>query len=675
MTVRRLAAAALAALLLLGAVGCSTAPQHPALVEAAGSGALPPLLSLRRFVANVDDVGGFVLSPDGKRLVWQQTVGLDTGLAVRSVDGGAVTRLATGFLSRPNSAGPTYAWLPDSRHLAYLKDFSGNENTQLFVQDTQAGGAPWAVTPWPGVRSVYIGRSDSGSARFYFASNRRDKALMDLYEADADARTVREVMRAENGVDGWLMGADRKLAGRVRRLGNEDGADRVFELLQPDGTWRAFKTVGGFDSYWMSRIDRAAGKAWVITNIGRDKSVLVEADLASGAERVLASDEQVDLDGAMFAAGTGAPIGFVTEPGLPKMHWFDASLEREVNAAVQQAIVNKIIAADEVITRPQSFSEDNQRVVLRSTGHFDSAELLLDRATGQVTRLDPLDADAAALLVPQQPFSFSTSDGRTVHGYLIRPRGVKGPAPLVVDIHGGPWVRDHWSSAGFQSNTRQMLANRGYAVLLLNYRGSSGYGRDHLWAAERETYGKVQQDIAEGVQWAIDRKIADPARLAVLGGSFGGFSVLAQLIQQRHAYRCGIDIVGVANWPRTIENWPPFWHNRHYFRRTYGDVDKPEERAAMLVNSPISHLDKITAPLLVIQGANDVRVQRQDSDDVVASLRARGQPVEYLLFADEGHSIRKWRNRLAMWRRIEETLATCLGGRSAGFDFYELMPR
>ena len=357
------------------------------------------------------------------------------------------------------------------------------------------------------------------------------------------------------------------------------------------------------------------------------------------------------------------------------MHWLDAPLEREVDDAVRQALAQGLLPAEPVITRPQSFSEDNRRAIVRSTGDFDSAELLLDRDTHRVTRLDPIEADAARLLSPQQPFSFQTSDGRTVHGYLIRPRGITAPAPMVVDIHGGPWIRDHWSSAGFTQGTRQMLANRGYAVMLLNYRGSSGYGREHLWAAERETFGRVQQDIAEGVQWAIDRKIADPARLAVMGGSFGGFSVLAQLIRKPHDYRCGIDVVGVANWARTIESWPPFWHNRHYFYRTYGYVNKPDERAQMLANSPVSHLDRIDAPLLVIQGANDVRVQRQDSDDVVAALRARGRPVEYLLFADEGHGVRKWRNRLAMWRRIEDTLATCLGGRSAGFDLYELVPR
>ena len=296
-----------------------------------------------------------------------------------------------------------------------------------------------------------------------------------------------------------------------------------------------------------------------------------------------------------------------------------------------------------------------------------------DRETGTVSRLDSHFPEEAQVLSPVTPLVFTASDGRRIHGFLIRPRGVSGPVPLVVDIHGGPWARDTWAPAIF--NGRQMLANRGYAVLQLNYRGSAGYGRDHMWAGAMEYNGRLQQDIAEGVQWAIDQGVADSKRLAVMGASFGGFSVLAQMAQKRHDYRCGIDIVGVADWPRLIESWPPFWRNRHMFVRFYGDPADPAQRAAMLRNSPVSYLDQISAPLLVVHGANDIRVLRQDSDDVVAALRQRGHPVEYLLFPDEGHSISKWRNRLAMWRTVEDTLASCLGGRSAGFDFYELMPR
>ena len=652
-------------------IGCATAPTHPTLVAAQESGQLPPLVPVRRFVANIDHAGGYVLSPDGQRLLWSQTVGTDAGLAVRPVAGGAASLFATGYLARPN--GPTYAWLPDSRHIAFLKDLSGAENSQLHVFDSQAPFAPWAVTPWPGTRSGFLARGPSGTAKFFFTSNRRDKSTFDLYEADAATRSVREVARSDGRVLAWLVGVDHQLAGRTRQLGQADGSDLALEVLQADGSWRTVRTITGFDAVWLHRIDRAAGKAWGLSNLGRDKSSVVEVDLASGQEKVLAQHPVVDLSLVIYPPVKGAPMGYAQDDGTPAAHYFDAALEADIQAALKRARAQGLIEADPVIARPQNMADDSRRLVLRTAGHFDVAELLVDRATGEVSRLDPRTPEAALLLSPERAFSFKASDGRTVHGYIIQPRGVKGPAPMVVNIHGGPWVRDFWRSAGF--NTDQLLANRGYAVMAVNYRGSWGYGRDFMFAGKHEYFGRSQQDVAEAAQWAVDQGIADPQRMAVLGGSFGGFSVMAQLIHKHHDWRCGVNMVGVANWARVIENWPPFWRNRHMFDAFYGDVTKPEERARMMANSPISHIDKITAPMLVIHGANDIRVLRQDSDDVVAALEKLGRPVEYLSFANEGHSVRRWRNRLEMWRRIEDTLAGCLGGRSAGWDYYQLMPR
>jgi dipeptidyl aminopeptidase/acylaminoacyl peptidase len=671
MTVARRLVLLLSVLVLAALAGCASPPRHPALVQAETAGTLPPLVPLRRFVANIDFVAGFSLSPDGSQLIWQQTVGTDAGLAVRPVAGGPTRTFPTGFLPRP--AGPIYLWLQDSRHVAYLKDLRGDENTQLHVFDSQAPFEPWAVTPWPGARSYFVGHGPAGSAKFFFASNRRDRATMDLYEADAATRSIREVVRSDGQVLWWMIDTDFRVAARGRQLQPQDGSDVAVEVIDAQDRWTTVRTIGGWDSLWLHRIDRRAGKAWGVSNVGRDKNALVEMDLATGRETVLAAHAEVDLQYVYYPRTQGVPVGYISEPGYPTMHWLDGALAADAERAVQRAMERGFIAGRPRITRPQSASEDGRRWVMRVFGDAEDAELLVDRGTGEVQRLDPPEPERRALLSPEEPYAFTTSDGRKVHGYLVRPRGVQGPAPLVVIIHGGPWVREHWSSAAFGGT--QMLANRGYAVLTVNYRGSWGYGREFMMAGKDVTFTRLQQDIAEAAQWAIDRGVADSKRMAVFGGSFGGFSVLAQLIRKEHDWKCGVDLVGVANWARVIENWPAFWRNRHMFHAFYGDPRDPQQRERMLANSPVSHLDKITAPLLVIHGANDIRVLRQDSDEVVASLRALGRPVEYLSFPDEGHSVRRWRNRVELWRRVEDHLATCLGGRSAGWDFYELMPR
>ena len=659
----------------LALAGCATAPSHPTLQAAQADASLAPLVPMRRFVANVDAHGGFALSPDGQRLLWFRVVGTDAGLAAREVDQpeSSARRFATGHLARRDLEGGTYGWLPDSRHAYYVRDPRGDEATQIHVVDTRTPGAtPWPVTPWPGARSTVVARGEPGSARFFFASNRRDKATFDLYEADAATRTVREVARSDGRVTGWLIGTDRQLAGRWRKLGADDGSDGMFELATPGGGWRVLKTVAPFEWYSVQRLDPRAGKAWVVHRLGRDKAALFELDLANGQEKLLAEDAAVDLQTGVFLQGNGGPVAALSEPGLPRVQWLDAALGAEVEAAARQALNAGLIAHPPRVVQLQSSPDDHRRLIVRTTDDFDAAELLLDRATGQVTRLDRADPEAAQLLVRDEPFSFTTSDGRTVHGYLMRPRGVAGRVPLVVNIHGGPWTRDQWSRASFGMG--QMLANRGYAVLRVNYRSSAGYGRDHMMAGALQTHDRVQRDIAEAAQWAVDQGIADPARMAVLGASFGGFSVLQQLILKHHDWRCGVDLVGVADWARLMQHWPPFWRNRHWFTHFYGDPATPEGRAALRAASPRFHLDRITSPLLVIHGANDIRVLKQDSDDVVAALRARGQPVAYLVFPGEGHSTGQWRNRLAQARRIEDFLAGCLGGRSAGWDWYELMP-
>jgi len=660
-----------AAVATVAATGCATPSTHPALVTADAGPDRPPLLPLRHFIADADRAGGFLLSRDGTRLVNSETVGLDHGLVVRDAATGRV--LARYPVARQGRTAGGYAWLADSRHLVFATDPSGSENVRLFVQDTDEPTLrPWEVTPWPGTRSV-LTSTGSGGATLRFVSNRRVRESFDVYEADALARTVREVARNDGRVRQWILDADGEVAARIRATGPGAAADRAIELARPDGTWTRLRTIGAFDTWTVARIDTAASRAWVVTTVGRDRGELVEVDLANGAERVLAADDVVDVWIPVFTTRTGPPAGAVIERELPRLHDFDTRLAASMVSVGEHAHRAGLIPEAPVFLRPLSVADSGRRMIVRAVGRFDMAELIWEPDTGRLERLDTQrSADAVRWLSPQEPFSFVASDGRRIHGLLIRPRGVTGPVPMVVDIHGGPWQRDHWETASF--GPRQLLANRGYAVLQVNFRGSAGYGRDHMWAGAREAGGRVQRDIAEAVQWAVDAGVADRSRIGVMGASFGGYSVLMQLIAQPHPYRCGVDQVGVADWARVIENWPPFWANRHWFERFYGRVEVPAEREAMRLASPVAALDRIAAPLLVVHGGNDVRVLAQDSIDVVRSLRARGHPVTFLMFPDEGHAIVKWPNRLAMWREIEDLFAACLGGRSGGYEVLQLVP-
>jgi dipeptidyl aminopeptidase/acylaminoacyl peptidase len=678
----RAAETALIAPLLLSA--CATAPTHPALQSAD----LPELIPVRRVVANIDYKAAFLLSPDGRHVLWSQAVGLDAGLAVRAVDRpGSIAetpdrRFATGHLARAPIGGSNFGWLADSRHAYYYKDLSGAENTQIVIFDTQAASfEPWPVTPWPGVRSFFLEDGSAGSTRVLFASNRRDRSTFDVFEADFATRQIKEVARSDGRVLWWIVDTEGKLGGRVRQLGAEDGSDQVVEIAEdtatPPAQWRTIRKITGFDSGWPLRLDRKAHRLYALSNIGRDKVAVIDVDLSNNVERVLYEHARVDAGLVFMQRSQGEPYAVVTEPDYPRIDYLDNAVGKQMKVVVERAIglAQKYgyVAADLVFARPSTTSEDGRRLIVRAYSHAGNSELLYDAATDTVTALRTPAADAAALLAPMIPYSFKASDGLEISGYVLRPKGVTQPVPLVVNIHGGPWTRDHWAAG--ELDPAQLLVNRGYAVIKVNYRGSGGYGRQFMAAGARATATRLQQDVAEAVQWAIDQGIADPKRIAVMGGSFGGFSTLMQMIDQPHPYACGVDIVGVAHWPRIFETWPPFWRNRHYFKWFYGDVEDPVQRAAMWQGSPLSRIDRITAPLLVIHGANDVRVVKQDSDDVVAELTKLNRPVEYLVFDNEGHSIRRWRNRLAMWRTIEDFFADCLGGRSGGFDYYQLMPR
>lgn len=687
---RRAAALAATALLL---AGCAMAPTHPALRQMA----LPPLIPVRAFVADVDYSGGNRISPDGRKLLWTQVDGTRIGLAVREVDARAgssagARRFETGQIASWYSVGIACNWLSDSRHAMVVKDPRGDENTRIFVFDgDDARGALHDLTPWPGARSLYVAHAAPGSARFYFQSNRRDAAAFDLYEADAERLTVREVLRGDAALVSWLVDIDGTPGGRIRVDGAAPGDERVLEILDAaSGQWRLVKRFAAFGFLAPLRLDRAGGKLVANSGIGRDTTALVEIDLASGRETELFRDPRVDLSASYVQLGATTPYAVQADPGYPEVVYFDAALERELRELVAAEIDERVepVVAIGAGTADRTLA----RMIVRPLTARGEREYLFDRPARRLTLLQDLRGDAAlrAALVPVEPVEFRARDGLTVRGFLLRPRDTSSPGtaparvPLVVAIHGGPWLRDYWEPAepnnGYAGS--QLLANRGYAVLHINYRGSTGYGGRFMYAAVGELAGKTQQDIEDGVQWAVAQGIADPARVGLIGDSFGGYSVLSQMARSPQRYACGVDVVGIAGWLRWLEEKPPYWHNlMHWWNLFLGlginatpETLAPAERERLHRESPLAHVGEIRAPLLVIHGANDVRVARQDSDEVVNTLRQLGRPVEYLLFPDEGHAIRKWQNRLRMWRAIEDFYAGCLGGRSGGFDAYQLLP-
>ena len=630
----------------------------------------PPIIPVRRFVANIDVAGDYRLSPDGEKLLWTESIGARPGLVVRSISGVETRKF-------PLWRG-SHTWLADSRHVLILQDTGGAENTQINLVDTDIDGAkPRNITPWPGSRSLLVSARHVRAGWFYFQSNRRLARVFDLFEAEIATGDVREVERNPGDVVQWVIDAQGQLGGRIRNLGAQVGSDRALEVRADASTWREVFRWDGHTFYSaVHSLDLARGVAVIGTNRDQDKAGLFKLALKGGALTKLFVDARVDYSVTHTAFGASEPFAVRVDPHYSETHFLDPAIKAELDAALAQAFSGgsakllglRIGPADAALRRFIVYPQTND----------GTREMLFDRVAGSLTTLRDSSKEAeTAHLTHMRPISYPARDGRTLHGYFTQPKHLEGkPTALVMLIHGGPWARYEWGGknvTGDYSRLPQFLANRGYSVLQVNYRSSTGYGREHLDAGARELGGKTQDDIEDGVSWAVAQGLADPKRIAVYGASFGGYSTLMQLVRSPEKYACGVSIVGVSNWVRQIESQPPYWASfRHVYDRFYGDPAKPEDRVRLMAQSPVSQVEKIRAPLLLIHGANDVRVLAQDSEDVERALKAAGKPVEMLVFADEGHSIRKWQNQLKMYRKVEEFFAKCLGGRDGGFDFFQL---
>jgi dienelactone hydrolase len=535
----------------------------------------------------------------------------------------------------------------------FLMDGNGDENAHMFAADVEAR-EPVArdLTPLPGVKVAFYRTLSNEPDVVILGHNGRTRRLFDLYRLNLASGALTLYMENPGDVCSWSVMATGQV--RARFHCRPDGG---WAMSVPDGVggWR--EAVRGAFGDGLRLLGYAPGLryAWALSNRGRDKLALVRLDLKDGSEEPLYEHPNVDVAGG-FVHESGWLRFVWAWPALKEWRFFDTALQADLAPFLRRPRTGLRILSEDRQFRLVTFAVQSDR--------SDEEVFLLNRATRELKVLaEPALAAHREHLVAVEPVTFPARDGLTLHGLLTVPAGATGPRPMVLLVHGGPWARDHWG----YNPVVQLLANRGYAVLQVNYRGSTELGRAYLLAGAREFGRKMHDDLIDGVRWAVARGIADEKKVAIMGASYGGYATLSGLAFTPEVFAAGVARVGIADMVSLHTDRPPYWlPHAGFWSRFFGDPDHPDDRRIMRERSPLSHVGAIRAPLLVSHGANDVRVRRDHSDRIVAALKARKGDVEYVLFDDEGHGINRTPNRMAFLRAVERFLARHLGGRDGG---------
>lgn len=621
---------------------------------------LPPLLDREIFFGNPEIAGGQV-SPDGRWISFLKDLDGKLNVWVKGIDESFdAARPVTADTARSVVA---YFWSEDSDWILYAQDKAGDENFRVYAVDPSAAPAPGSkappardLTPYEEVQARIVAVPENDPAHVLVALNDRNPQLHDVYRV-AIATGERElVLQNDANVAGYL--AD--LEGNVR-LGvriDEEGSTEILrvdgEALVPVYTCNPMETCGPI------RFHRDGRRVYMVTNKGDvDLMRLVLFDPGTQAEELVESDpdNEVDFGDAFFSEDSEeliatAYVGDRTR-WYPKSEAFERDLER-----AQETLPDGELGF-------RSMTEDGRLMLVAVSSDVEpSATYLYDREAGTFDLLYRTRPEIPSeQMAPMRPVSYTARDGVEVPAYLTIPRGVEAEDLAVIVVpHGGPWARDVW---GFD-NIAQFLANRGYAVLQPNFRGSTGYGKRYLNLGNEEWgTGTMQHDVTDGVRWLVDEGIADPDKVGIMGGSYGGFATLAGVAFTPDLYAVGVDIVGPSNIITLMESIPPYWKPiQAIFKVRVGDMSDPADLERLRSQSPLFAADRIEAPLLVIQGANDPRVKKRESDQIVLAVKENERPVEYLVAPDEGHGFLNEDNSLAMFAAIEAFLAEHLGGRN-----------
>jgi len=608
-------------------------------------------LVARKVFFDNPDVGSVRISPDGETLSWLAPVDNVRNLWVAPRENPGAARAVTHATDRNLSN--FYRWGQTSRHLVFLQEHDGDENWRASSVDI-ASGATVLLTPERGVQA-YLQESDRKfPEEMLIKHNARDKRYSDLFRVNIV--TGKSEMVFENNQFAWyITDSDFQV-----RLGIRYAADGSAEWLERrgDGSFASFITVPIADTEMTEPLDFSAdGRTFYMLDArGRDKAALFAVDTATRKATLLAEDDEADIVHVDFDDELRHPIA--VKANKDRVRW----QEIDPGAAQDMADLAKYGPGDVEVTKRSTDSRFATAFYQRDT---ESGEyVLLDRQTRKVRSLfRQSKALADVKLQKLQPVIIPARDGLRLNGYLTLPdaEAGSGKLPMVLLIHGGPYARDSW---GFNS-IHQWLANRGYAVLSVNYRGSTGFGKAFVTAADKEWGGRMHDDLIDAVDWAVAQGVADPKRIGFFGGSYGGYSALMAATKTPEVFACIVDVFGISNLITFMATIPPYWGPWFsIWKNRLADPATEEGRAFLIERSPLTHIDRVVRPLLIAQGARDVRVVAAESEQMVAALKNRGVPVTYITFPDEGHGFARPENRLAFYAAAESFLAKHLGGRA-----------
>jgi dipeptidyl aminopeptidase/acylaminoacyl peptidase len=657
--------------LLCLALAASSLAAQTSNEKKASTAGLPPIID-RELIFGNPEIAGAQLSPDGKYVAFQKPWKDTRNVYVKGVNEPfSAARLLTTETKRPIAG---FFWTRDGKYILYVKDNDGDENYNVYAVDPSASPVAGADAPasrdltgLKGVRVELVDVPKNDPDVVYIGLNDRDKAWHDLYKLKISTGEKTLIRKNTERIEGWQFDLQGNLRLATRSAENGDT-----EILRVDSDkFSKIYSCNVFETCSVIRFQKDGKRAYMETNKGADMNLTALAlfDPETGKTEIVESDplKKVDFGGAFFSEATDELAFTVYVEDKPRYYFKDKAFGADFKwldgkfPGKEVSLGSATLDEKTWLITASSDTEPGETYLFDRKGHKLALQYKI--------REKLLRADLAEM----KPVHYKSSDGLEIPAYLTLPKGVPAKnLPAIIFPHGGPWGRDYWGYNGYA----QFFANRGYAVLSMNFRGSTGYGKKFEDAGNQQWGRKMQDDVTWGVKYLVDEGIADPKRVGIFGGSYGGYATLAGVAFTPDLYAAAVDLFGPSNLITLMDSIPPYWEPiRQMFYQRMGDPTTPEGKALLVERSPLTWASKIKTPLMIAQGANDPRVNHAESEQIVIALRDRGFPVEYLLIPDEGHGFARPVNNMAAIMATEIFFAKYLGGRDQTDGTPEVMAR